>query len=278
MSTEIESVSPAAPQRDNALYRAWRARIDRYLDQAFQAMSNEDRVAALSAPDDFWTFFETLVLSPAQTSDPERRTLMREEINRRRMLESRGGCLTASQLAQVLGISRQAVNQRRLAGTLLGVLDGGRYVYPRCQLDRNGMSILPGLAQTLEIFRNTGTDPWTILLFLASGQDALDGAAPIDLLSAGALNPVLRAIRLHVKTVEKVEELVDGQGENVKIGKINRNRQLCCGHRQVRGTDHNQYSYMMVCLRRACTYGSNGSDVFERKCPYCQRGAEGIDY
>lgn len=197
MSTEIESVSPAAPQRDTALYRAWRARIDRYLDQAFQSMSNEGRVAALSAPDDFWAFFETLVLSPAQASDPERRTLMRNEIIRKRMLESRGGCLTAPQLAQVLGISRQAVNQRRLAGTLLGVLDGGRYVYPRCQLDRSCMATLPGLKQMLDILRDKGADPWTIFLFLASEQDALEGAAPIDVLAAGARDPALRAARLH---------------------------------------------------------------------------------
>lgn len=195
MSTQVESVSPTAPQRDNALYRAWRARIDRYLDQAFKAMSKDDRVAALSAPDDFWTMLTTLALSPAQVSDPEMRVRLRGAIMRRQLLESQGGCLTAPELASALGISRQGVNQRRLAGGLLGVPDGGRYLYPRCQLDRSGMVILPGLTQTLKALGDS--DPWTKFIFLASGQDALDGVAPVDALAAGSVEPVLRAALLH---------------------------------------------------------------------------------
>lgn len=62
-------------ERGSELYRAWRDRIDKYFDQAFEAMSREDRVATLSAPDDFSTAFQTLALSPAQVSDPKQRTL-----------------------------------------------------------------------------------------------------------------------------------------------------------------------------------------------------------
>lgn len=71
-----------------------------------------------------------------------------------------------------------------------------------------------------------------------------------------------------------------GTGDTVRMGYINRNQQICLGTRGVPGTDHGQVSYRMVCLNEGCghMYGANGSDVHERKCPECQRGAAGIPY
>lgn len=195
MTTRTESTHAELSRGQNDLYRAWRSRIDRYFDQAFELMSREDRVTALSAPDDFWTLLTTLTLSPAQVSSPEQRVRLRGAIRARQLLEERGGCLTAPEIARSLGISRQGVNQRRLAGTLLGLPDGRRFLYPRCQLNAGGTAILPGLAQTLKTLGDV--DPWTKFVFLVSGQDALDSAAPIDALTGGSIEPVLRAARLH---------------------------------------------------------------------------------
>ena len=71
-----------------------------------------------------------------------------------------------------------------------------------------------------------------------------------------------------------------GRGDSTRIGYVNRNDQLCTGHRGVRGTDHEQLAYRLLCLGAACghVYGANGSDVFQRKCPECQGGAPGIPY
>jgi len=195
MNSHTSQMSPAEARQGSALYVAWRARIDRYLDEAFESMSRDDKVAALSQPNDFWTMLATLTLSPAQVSDPERRVRLRGAIMRRKLLESHGGCLSATKLADALGISRQGVNQRRLAGGLLGLPDGNRYLYPRCQLDANGVAVVAGLSDVLKALQNA--DPWSQYIFLVSRQDALDGGVPAEVLAAGSVEPVLRAARLH---------------------------------------------------------------------------------
>jgi hypothetical protein len=62
-----------------------------------------------------------------------------------------------------------------------------------------------------------------------------------------------------------------------RAGYINENRQKNLGRVEPRraGTDHDQYIYVMNCTRCGIIYGSNGSDIFQRKCPKCQRGAKG---
>ena len=71
-----------------------------------------------------------------------------------------------------------------------------------------------------------------------------------------------------------------GSRPTTQIGYINRKQQRCEGHRGVKGNDHCQWSYKMRCLIEHCgyEYGANGSDVFQRKCPRCQGGRDGIPY
>lgn len=68
--------------------------------------------------------------------------------------------------------------------------------------------------------------------------------------------------------------------QTTAIGYVNRNNQRCCGHRRIAGTDHGQFAYKIECLEPNCGhfYGANGTDVFQRKCPSCQGGADGISY
>ena len=103
--------------------------------------------------------------------------------------------MTAFEFADALGISRQGVNKRRLAGALLGLPEGRRYLYPLCQLDASGKALLPGLAEVLKTLQNT--DPWSQYVFLVSQQDALQSEIPIEALAKGPVGPVLRAARLH---------------------------------------------------------------------------------
>jgi hypothetical protein len=70
----------------------------------------------------------------------------------------------------------------------------------------------------------------------------------------------------------------EGAGPSVRVGYVNPYGQVCLGHRGVRGSDHMQYSYRMVCSPCGHEYGANGSDVHERRCPRCQRGAPGLDF
>ena len=70
----------------------------------------------------------------------------------------------------------------------------------------------------------------------------------------------------------------DGSGESTEIGYLNPNCQQCCGHCEVKGTDHGQYAYKTECTICGYVYGTNGTDMYERRCPECQGGATGIQY
>lgn len=74
--------------------------------------------------------------------------------------------------------------------------------------------------------------------------------------------------------------LKDGTAQSTKIGYINSNNQKNHGTRGTKGTDHNAVAYKLECLVPGCghIYGANGTDVFQRKCPKCQNGKQGIDY
>ena len=60
---------------------------------------------------------------------------------------------------------------------------------------------------------------------------------------------------------------------------VNRNGQKVIRKTDLPGTDHNQKVYVLKCQGKDCglTYGANGSDIFERKCPNCQGGKKGIE-
>ena len=70
----------------------------------------------------------------------------------------------------------------------------------------------------------------------------------------------------------------NGTTKRTAIGFVNRNEQRCCGHRGVNGTDHGQKAYKIECLWCGNDYGANGTAIFERKCPKCQKGDPGIPY
>ena len=59
-------------------------------------------------------------------------------------------------------------------------------------------------------------------------------------------------------------------------GYRNRHGQTVLCDTGVPGTDYGQRVYLLQCNVCGSIYGSNGSDVFERKCPDHQEGAPGV--
>jgi hypothetical protein len=63
----------------------------------------------------------------------------------------------------------------------------------------------------------------------------------------------------------------------------NKNGQVVLSRTSSKGTDHNQYIYLLRCKHCGLEYGANGSDIWERKCPsplsQCKagNGREGIE-
>ncbi|MGH7586421.1 MAG: DNA-binding protein [Gemmatimonadales bacterium] len=107
------------------------------------------------------------------------------------LLTQAGGTWTAGQVAESLGISRQAVDKRRTRGALLAVPSGaGDHRYPRCQFTERG--VIPHLEQVLRAFRVR--DPWTQLSTLLGPSDTL-GRSVLDALRKGDVDGAVAAVR-----------------------------------------------------------------------------------
>jgi hypothetical protein len=106
------------------------------------------------------------------------------------LLEAEGGVMGVAEVAERLGVSRQAVSKRREEGALLAVRLGARRdLYPAWQFIRSG--VLPGLRETLDALG--GADPWAAMGFFLAGNARLGGERPIDRLRRKDLAPVLEA-------------------------------------------------------------------------------------
>ena len=130
------------------------------------------------------------VLADLRRRDPLAAARLRGLRAKKRLLESEGGAVSGRELAQALGITRQAVDKRRLAGKLIGIDLGKRgYAYPVWQIGLNGMDAV--LAELDEV------DPWTQALFMLSANNWLNGETPLAMLRRGELDEVLNAARLY---------------------------------------------------------------------------------
>jgi len=108
----------------------------------------------------------------------------------RTLLEAEGGMMGVAEVAERLGISRQAVSKRREEGALLALKLGARRdLYPAWQLTRSG--VLPGLRETLGALGDA--DPWAVMGFFLAGNARLGGERPLDRLRRKDLAPVLKA-------------------------------------------------------------------------------------
>src|SRR5262249_11043365 len=110
------------------------------LEAATAASSDwEVLVRALSSTD----------VAPTSVSDPLANARLRGIHARRELLQAEGGVIPASEVAGILRISRQAVDKRRQAGTLLAIGVGGHgFHYPAWQFDQSG--VLDGLERVLK--------------------------------------------------------------------------------------------------------------------------------
>lgn len=89
------------------------------------------------------------IYSPAERAALELSNLERSFEQRRHLLE---GALSVEQVQKVLGCkTRQTVHDRRKAGTLLGVMEGGVWKFPFWQFDANGPDgVVAGLPAVLK--------------------------------------------------------------------------------------------------------------------------------
>jgi hypothetical protein len=108
---------------------------------------------------------------------------------RRRLLAD---TITAPQVADLLGISRQAASGRADSGALLAVLDRGAYRFPTWQFDARGPDgVLAGLP---DVLRALNPQPaFTKLVWLTHANTTLARLEPLELLRRGEQERALAA-------------------------------------------------------------------------------------
>lgn len=129
-------------------------------------------------------------LSILSDSDPLAAAKLRGLRERERLLQAEGGTWDTIRVAGHLHLSRQGVNRRRRAGSLLAI-DVGRlgYRFPAWQFVRGGT--LAGLEPVLSALRRH--DPWMQLSFMLGPNPRLDGKTPLEGLKEGRSEEVEEA-------------------------------------------------------------------------------------
>jgi hypothetical protein len=99
--------------------------------------------------------------------------------------------VSGEEIAAILGIARQTVDQRRQKGELLALSGTKRgWLYPKWQTNRHLLKTLPHVLVLLK-----DQDPWDVYSFLRGEYPALAGSTPLSLLQKGKVHEVLKFAR-----------------------------------------------------------------------------------
>ena len=172
-----------------------------FLERAFDAVVEITRALPLksleqtaAADNNVMVLFRALlspqILSGLEQVEPLAAPYLRGWQAQQELLKLAGGTMTSEQVAQVLRLTRQAVDKRRNSGKLIAIPQGQhKFVYPACQFGERGP--LMGLEEMLAGLGDR--DAWMQLTFLLSPNSDLDGKSPHDLLRQGKSVPVVEA-------------------------------------------------------------------------------------
>jgi len=159
-----------------AVVEALQARID--------APAPDDPVIATLEPG--WS------CTPEQAAEIRLATLTRQFVERKRLLRD---TISSTQVARLLGTTRQTPIDRLRQGTLLALRDSGTWRYPLWQFDPAGPDgVVEGL---VEVLRELEPNPFVQAAWLLEPQDQLGGEAPITALHRGQIE---RTIALAAQT------------------------------------------------------------------------------
>jgi hypothetical protein len=130
--------------------------------------------------------------SPEEVAAASRRHLARQFTLRRQLLND---ALTAVQVAELLGTTRQTPHDRYKAKTLLAIRDGGKLLFPIWQFDPSGPDgVLHGLRAVLKALDAPMSELGRIAWFV-SAKPQLQGRTPIEALRAGEVEDVVAEAR-----------------------------------------------------------------------------------
>jgi len=179
-------------QFTNTKHPAFYTRILRAVKSLEDDLTNASIDEATAAPTDHLVMLEAVSSAPwvleLTSDDPLIAAKLRGLNLRQQMLKTSGGALTSERVADVLNISRQAVDKRRASNQLLALTQGRRgYSYPSFQFDEG--KTLKGLEEVLG--KLSAIDPWMQLNFFTSPNERLGGSTPIEALREGKVGDVV---------------------------------------------------------------------------------------
>jgi hypothetical protein len=176
------------------------ARATRALVKIISRSSSHELAEAAAAATDIELFLGVLngsLPSISEEGDAIKRARLRGIGAKRDLIESSGGCLSVSQVAGLLGVSRQAVDKRRRNGRIIGLSVGRRAnLFPSWQFEEIGT--LPHLQEVLDVLDQEQGD-WGKVAFFVRPKRGLGGRTPVEALRAGDLHDVLRVARNYLK-------------------------------------------------------------------------------
>jgi hypothetical protein len=128
--------------------------------------------------------------TPAERVATKIAVLLRSFERRRELLDD---ALTTSQVAKLLGTSRQTPHDRMKNGSLLAVMDRGALRFPPWQFDPEGEDgVVSGLPQVIRALEIT---PYQKVSWLTRPNYMLDDATPLVVLKRGEVDRVVRLAR-----------------------------------------------------------------------------------
>jgi hypothetical protein len=178
----------------NTKHPAFCTRILRAVKDLEADLTSTSIEEATAAPTDNLVMLEALSsaswVSELAAQDPIVASKLRGFELRQDMLKKAEGVLSSGKVAELLELSRQAVDKRRAANQLIALTQGRRgYSYPSFQFEDG--KTLDGLE---EVLRNlSALDPWMQLRFFTSSHERLGNKTPIEALRSGRANDVVRA-------------------------------------------------------------------------------------
>ena len=176
---------------------AFAARALRAVAHLVELAPERSLAAATSAQSDYAALLQVLsspeaiaILQGADAAAPLLPARLAGLQARDHLLRAAGGTFTSQQMATALGLTRQAVDNRRRTGKLLALAFGKRgYRYPAWQVDQG--RTVPGLDAVLAELRDL--DPWTQLAFVLNPNTWLDDETPLAVLRRGEIDRVREA-------------------------------------------------------------------------------------
>jgi hypothetical protein len=152
--------------------------------------------AAIASASDYDLLLNVLqqpeVLPLLVADDPLAKAKIRGLLAKPQILNAEGGCLSSDETAQLLGISREAVNKRRQHSKLIGLPAGRSYRYPVWQFqDGKTLKGLENVLKSLQV-----QDPWMQATWMLNENLRL-GQSPLNLLRNGQDEAVVEAASLY---------------------------------------------------------------------------------